>query len=133
MRRNPVSKSLFPLIIYFPILLKIVTSSIIKVIEYPSLHNCLTERSYLFAMAGKTCATAAAVLSYWMSNDAVWVESIVDPFGSLTRKGLIYFVLVRQGALINKKILYNLSPLLGCPDVEEGVRYNKLENFRYYI
>jgi hypothetical protein len=54
-------------------------------------------------MAGKTCATAAAELSSGMSNDAVWIESIVAPFGSLTRKGLIYFVLLWKVALINKK------------------------------
>jgi hypothetical protein len=103
MRHNPESKSLFSFRISFPILLKIVTSSIVKVTEYPSFHNFLTERSELFAMAGKTCATAAAALSSGMSNDAVWVESIVDPFGSLTRKGLIDFFLLRQGALVNKK------------------------------
>jgi hypothetical protein len=58
----------------------------------------------LFAIAGKTCVTEAAPLSSVMSNDAVWVESIVDPFGNPTRKGLIDFVLLRKGALINKKI-----------------------------
>jgi hypothetical protein len=103
MRHNPVSKSLFPFRITFPILLKIVMPSIVKVTEYPSLHNWPTERSELFAMAGKTCATAADVLSYGMSNDAVWVESIVAPSGSLTRNGLIYFVLLRQGAFIRNK------------------------------
>jgi hypothetical protein len=103
MRHNTVSESLFPFRIYFPILLKIVTLSILKVTEYPSLHNSMTEMSDLFAMAGKTCATAAVALSYGMSNDAVWVESIVAPFGSLTHKGLIDFVLLRQGALLNKK------------------------------
>jgi hypothetical protein len=103
MRHNHVSKSLFPFRIYFPILLKIVTPSIIKVTEYPSLHKCPTEISELFAMNGKTCATAVAVLSSVMSNDAVWVEFIVDPFDSLTRKGLIDFFLLRRGALINKK------------------------------
>jgi hypothetical protein len=103
MRHNPVSKYLFPLRIYFPILLKIVTLSIVKVTEYPSLHNCPTERSELCAMAGKTCANAAVAPSSGMSNDAVWVESVVAPFGSLTRKGLIDFLLLRQGTLINKK------------------------------
>jgi hypothetical protein len=91
MGHNPVSKSLFTFRIYFPILLKIVTPSILKVTEYPSLHNCPTERREFFAMAGKICATAAAALSSGMSNYAVWVESIVAPFGSLTRKGLIDF------------------------------------------
>jgi hypothetical protein len=103
MRHNPVSKSLMPLRISFPILLKIVTLSIVKVTEYPSFHNCPTERSELFAMAGNTCTNAAVVLSSVMSNDAARVESIVAPFGSLTLKGLIDFVLLRQGALINKK------------------------------
>jgi hypothetical protein len=104
MRHNPVSKSLFPLRISFPILLKIMTLSIVKVTEYPSFHNCPAEISVLFVMAGKTCATAVVALSYGTSNDDVYVESIVDPFGNLTRKGLIDFVLLRQGALINKKI-----------------------------
>jgi hypothetical protein len=103
MRHNPVSKSLFPSRISFPILLKIVTPSILKVTEYPSLHNCPTESSELFAMAGKTCATAAAALSSGMSNDVVWVDSIVDPFGNLTRKGVIDYVFLRQGALIKKE------------------------------
>jgi hypothetical protein len=57
----------------------------------------------MFAMAGKTRATEAGSLSSEMSNDAVWVESIVAPFGNLTRKGLLYIFLLRQGALINKK------------------------------
>jgi hypothetical protein len=83
--------------------MKIVTPSILKVTEYPSFHNCPTERSELFTTAGKTCATAVAALSSGMSNDDVWVESIVAQFGNLTRKGLIYFVLLRQGSLINKK------------------------------
>jgi hypothetical protein len=103
MHHTPVSKSLFPFKIYFPMLLKIVTPSILKVTEYPSLHNCPTEISELFAIAGKTCTTEAASLSSGMSNEAVWVESIVAPFGNLTLKGLIDFVLLRQGALINKK------------------------------
>jgi hypothetical protein len=68
-------------------LLKIVTPSILKVTDYPSLHNCPTESSELFAMAGKTCATEAASLSSGMSNDFMWVESIVASFGSLTLKG----------------------------------------------
>jgi hypothetical protein len=85
------------------LLLEIVTPSILKVTEYPSLHNCPTESSELFAMAGKTCATEAASLSYGIPNDAVWVESILAPFVNLTCKGLIDFVLLRQGALINKK------------------------------
>jgi hypothetical protein len=91
MHHNHVSKYLFPFRIYFPILLKIVTPSIVKVTEYPSLYNCPTERSELFAMAGKICTTTATALSSGMSNDDVWVESIVAPFGSLTRKGLIDF------------------------------------------
>jgi hypothetical protein len=103
MHHNPVSKYLFPFRISFPSLLKVVMLSIVKVTEYPSLHNCLTERGELFAMSGKKCAIASVALSFGMSNDDVWVESIVDPFGSLTRKGLIYFVLLRQGALINRK------------------------------
>jgi hypothetical protein len=86
-------------------LLKIVTQSILKVTEYPSLHNCPTESSELFAIAGKICATEAASLSSGMSNEAVWVESIVAPFGNRTLKGLIDFVFLRQGALINKKCL----------------------------
>jgi hypothetical protein len=69
----------------------------------PSLHNCPTEMSELFAMAGKTCATAASALKSRMSNDDVWSESIVDPFGYLTRKGLIDFFLLRQVALINNE------------------------------
>jgi hypothetical protein len=77
--------------ISFPTLLKIVTSSVVKVTEYPSLHNCPAEMSELFSMDGNTCVTAAVALSSGMSNDAVWVESIVAPFGSLTRKGLIDF------------------------------------------
>jgi hypothetical protein len=93
---NPVSKSLFTFRIYFPIFLKIVTPSIVKLKECPSLHNFPTERSELFAMAGKTCANAVAALSSGMSNDAVWVESIVAPFGNLTRKGLIDFFLLWQ-------------------------------------
>jgi hypothetical protein len=91
MSHNPVSKSLFPFRIYFPILLQIVTLSIVKVTDYPSLHNYPREMSGLFAMDGKTCATAAVALTCGMSNDAVWVESIVAPFGSLTLKGLIDF------------------------------------------
>jgi hypothetical protein len=54
-------------------------------------------------MAGKTCAIAAAALSSGMSNDAVWVESIVAPFVNLTCKGLIFIFWLHQGALINKK------------------------------
>jgi hypothetical protein len=103
MHHNPVSKSLFPFRIYFQSFLKVLTLSIVKVTEYPSLHKCPTKRGELFAMSGKKCATAAFALSSGMSNDDVWVESIVDPFGSLTRKGLIYFVLLWQGALINEK------------------------------
>jgi hypothetical protein len=72
-------------------LLKIVTPSILKVTEYPSLYNFPTESSDFFAIAGKTCATEAASLSSGMSNDDVWVESIVDPFGNLTLKGLLDF------------------------------------------
>jgi hypothetical protein len=47
--------------------------------------------------------TQAASLSSGMSNEAVWVESIVAPFGNQTLKGLIDFVLLQQGALLNKK------------------------------
>jgi hypothetical protein len=98
MRHNPVSKYLFPFRTSFPILLKIVTKSTLKMTEYPSLHNCPTERSELFTMDGKTCTTEADALSSGMSNYAVWVESIVAPFVNMTGKGLIDFVLVWQVA-----------------------------------
>jgi hypothetical protein len=68
-----------------------------------------------------------------MPNEDVWVESIVAQFGNRTLKGLIDFLLLRQGALINKKCPYILIPLLQCPDVVEGVGYDKLQNFRYYV
>jgi hypothetical protein len=68
--------------------------SILKVTEYPSLQNYPTESNALFAMAGKTCATEADALSSGMSNDAVLVDSIVAPFGNLTSKGSIDFVLL---------------------------------------
>jgi hypothetical protein len=84
-------------------LLKMVTPSILKVTEYPSLHNCPTESCELFTIAGKTCATEAASLSSGMSNDAVWIDSMVAPWASLTLNGLIYFVLLWKGALINNK------------------------------
>jgi hypothetical protein len=84
-------------------LLKMVTPSILNVTEYPSLHYCPTESNELFAIAGKTCATEAASLSSGMSNEDVWVESILEPFGNLTLNGLIYFVFLWQGALINEK------------------------------
>jgi hypothetical protein len=103
MCHNHVSKSLFPFRISFPMLLKMVTPSILKVTEYPSLHNCPTESSELFTIAGKTCTTEAASLSCGISNDAVWVKTIVVTFGNLTLKGLIYFVLLQKGSLINKK------------------------------
>jgi hypothetical protein len=96
MRHNHVLKSLVPLRISFPSLLKMITPSIVKVIEYPSLYNCPTERSELFAMARKKFSTAATAMSSVMSNDIVWVESIVAQLGSPTRKGLIHFVLLRQ-------------------------------------
>jgi len=56
----------------------------------------------LFSIAGKICATEAALLSSGMSNEAVWDESIVAPFGNLTRKGFCDLILLQQGALINK-------------------------------
>jgi hypothetical protein len=68
------------------------------------LYNyCPTESSELFTIAGRTCNTEAASLSSGMSNEAMWVESIVAPFGNLTLKGVVDFVLLCQGALINKK------------------------------
>jgi hypothetical protein len=54
------------------------------------------QRKELFVIAGKTCATEAASLSYGMYNEAVWIESIVAPFGNLTLNGLIDLVLLRQ-------------------------------------
>jgi hypothetical protein len=29
--------------------------------------------------------------------------------------------------------MYNLSPLFQCPDIVEGVGYNKLQTFLYYV
>jgi hypothetical protein len=49
------------------------------------------------------CATEAASLSSGMSNEAVWIESIVAPFGNRNLKGLIDFFLLRQGSLIKNK------------------------------
>jgi hypothetical protein len=128
-----VSKSLFYLRIYFPILLKIVMLSIVKVKKYPLLNNFPTERSELFAMAVKKCVNAAVAQSSGMYNDDVWVESIVDPFGSLTRKGLVDFFCYGKEHYLTKNVLYIMSLLLQCPDVEEGVGYDKLETFRYYV
>jgi hypothetical protein len=103
MRHNPVSKYLFHFRISFPMLLKMVTPSILKVTEYPSFHNCPTESNDLFAISGKRCTTEAASLNSGISNEAAWVEYIVAPFGNLTLNGLIDFNFQWQGALINKK------------------------------
>jgi hypothetical protein len=54
-------------------------------------------------MAGETCATEAASLSSGMSKEDVCVESLVSPFGKFTLNRFIDLVVLRQGALINKK------------------------------
>jgi hypothetical protein len=84
-------------------LLKMVMLSILKVTVYPSLHSFPTESNDLFTIARKTCTTESDSLSSGTSNEAVWVESVVAPLGSLTLTGLIDFVLLWQGALIRKK------------------------------
>jgi hypothetical protein len=105
-------------------LLKMVTPSILKVTEYSSLHNYPNKSSELFTIAGKTCATEASSMSSVMSNEAVWVESIVAPFGNLTLKGLIYFIFLQQGALINKKcpVHHESTIAVSCCCRRGGVR-----------
>jgi hypothetical protein len=108
-------------------------SVILKVTEYPSLHNCPTEKSELLTMAGNICITEAASLSSGMSNEAVWVESIVAPFGNLTLKGLIDFVLLLQYELINKKCTVQPESTIAvsCCCRRGGVR--QASNFFYYV
>jgi hypothetical protein len=64
--------------------LQIVTDSFLKVTVYPSLKSCPTESKEWFAIPGKTCTMDAALFSSGMSNEAVWVDSMVAPLGSRT-------------------------------------------------
>jgi hypothetical protein len=54
-------------------------------------------------MSGKKCAIEAVSLSSGMSKDAVCVESMFLPLGNLTLNGFRDLILLRHGALINKK------------------------------
>ena len=89
-----------------------VTSLILNITEYPSSHSCPTDSKELFPMAGKMCATEAALLNSGISKKAVCVESIVFPFGNLTLKGLTHCFLSKHGAFVNKK----------CPVQPESTR-----------
>jgi hypothetical protein len=53
-------------------------------------------------MAGKMCATQAALLNYGMSKKAVCVESIVCPFVNMIFKGLLATILFKNVAFVNK-------------------------------
>ena len=63
-------------------------------------------------MAGKMCATEAALLNSGISKKAVCVESIVCPFGNLTLKGFTHCFLFKHGEVFNKK----------CPVQPESTR-----------
>jgi hypothetical protein len=60
-------------------------------------------------MAGKMCATEAALLNSGMSKRAVCVESIVCPFGNLAVKGLLATFLFKHGIFFNKKCSVHLE------------------------
>jgi hypothetical protein len=59
----------------------------LKVIVYPSLQSCPTESKEWFAIPGKKCAMDSSLFNSGMFNAAVWVESMVAPFGSRTVSG----------------------------------------------
>ena len=102
MRHNPVSKSQCPFMMAFLLALNIVTQSILKVTQYPSFHNCPTERSEFFAIPGKIYANVAGLLSSGMSRISMCVESMVLPFVSLTLNGCMELIFLWYVALIIK-------------------------------